>query len=134
MTVEVHLVTPEREVWTGAAEMLIARGVDGEVGILGGHAPLLARLAVGPLRIQRPGGEELTAAIDGGFLHVGTHEGVTRADVLASFAELVSEIDVEAARRAVQDLEASLAGLDEDRAAEAKVELLKARVRVDLAG
>jgi len=51
--VDVHVVTPQREVWAGEAEMVIARGVDGEVGILGGHAPLLIQLAVGPLRIDR---------------------------------------------------------------------------------
>ena len=45
MTVEVHIVTPVREVWTGDVQQLIARGVDGEVGILGGHAPLLVQLA-----------------------------------------------------------------------------------------
>ena len=41
MPVDLHVVTPQREVWAGDAEMVIARGVDGEVGILGGHAPLV---------------------------------------------------------------------------------------------
>ena len=50
--VEVHVVTPEREVWAGQAETVIARGVDGEVGILTGHAPMMVQLAIGPLRIQ----------------------------------------------------------------------------------
>ena len=52
MSVDVHLVTPEREVWAGEAETVIARGVDGEVGILAGHAPMMVQLAIGPLRIQ----------------------------------------------------------------------------------
>ncbi len=64
MAVDVHVVTPQREVWAGAAQMVIARGVAGEVGILGGHAPLLIRLAVGPLRIQEEGGQELRAVVD----------------------------------------------------------------------
>ena len=57
MPVEVHIVTPVREVWTGEVQELIARGVDGEVGILGGHAPLLVQLAIGPLRMLSDGGE-----------------------------------------------------------------------------
>jgi F-type H+-transporting ATPase subunit epsilon len=59
MALEVHVVTPEREVWSGEASMVIARGVEGEVGILAGHAPLLVRLAIGALRIQRDDGELL---------------------------------------------------------------------------
>jgi len=84
---DVHVVTPEREIWSGKATMVIARGVEGEVGILPQHAPLLIRLAVGPLRIRMDGTEE-DAVVDGGFLHVTTTEGVTRVDVLASSAEM----------------------------------------------
>jgi F-type H+-transporting ATPase subunit epsilon len=84
---DVHVVTPEREIWSGEATMVIARGVEGEVGILPQHAPLLIRLAVGPLRIRMDGTEE-AAVVDGGFLHVTTTEGVTRVDVLASSAEM----------------------------------------------
>ena len=90
MPVDVHVVTPEREVWSGDSDLVIARGTDGEVGIMAGHAPLLLRLAVGPLRIQRAEGE-LTMAIDGGFLHVATDDGVTRVDVMADGATLDGE-------------------------------------------
>jgi F-type H+-transporting ATPase subunit epsilon len=136
---EVRIVTPEREVWAGPAELLIARGVDGEVGILAGHAPLLVRLAIGPLRILRDVDEPIVAAIDGGFLHVGTHGDVTRADVLAAAAELLHEIDVDAARRRATALEDELRqDRDTQRAEaeilEAKAELQKALVRVNLAG
>jgi F-type H+-transporting ATPase subunit epsilon len=84
---DVHVVTPEREIWSGEAAMVVARGVEGEVGILPQHAPLLIRLAAGPLRIRMDGTEE-AAVVDGGFLHVTTTEGVTRVDVLASSAEM----------------------------------------------
>jgi len=131
---EVHIVTPERELWTGAAEMLIARGIEGELGILGGHEPMLVQLAIGPLRVHREGGEVLAAVVDGGFLHVGTHEGVTRADVLASQAELADEIDVEAARRRVAELDASSADLGEAELDALKREVQKAEARVKLAG
>ncbi|MGZ8652586.1 MAG: F0F1 ATP synthase subunit epsilon [Actinomycetota bacterium] len=134
MPLEVHVVTPEREIWTGQAEMLIARGVDGELGILGGHQPMLVQLAIGPLRIHREGGELLAAVVDGGFLHVGTHEGVTRADVLASQAELADEIDVDLARRTLAELESRDTELDEAELEALKREVQKAQARVKLAG
>jgi len=130
MTVEVHIVTPVREVWTGDVQELIARGVDGEVGILGGHAPLLVQLAIGPLRMLTEGGET-RAVIDGGFLHVSTHEGVTRADVLAAYAELEQEIDVEAARARLAELEGRSIEDDDEGA---KGEIAKATARIKLAG
>jgi len=132
VTIEVHLVTPEREVWTGEAEMLIAHGVDGEVGILGGHAPLLVHLAIGPVRILFEGGEEQVAVVDGGFLHVGTHQGVTRADILASQPQLRDEIDVAAARVAVERLLGETASAADDEVL--KAELRKAQARVHIAG
>lgn len=87
---EVFLVTPEREVWSGEATMVIARGTEGEVGILAGHAPLLIRLMPGgTVRIQH-GGTEEKAEVGGGFMHVSTDSeaGVTRVDVLAEAVTL----------------------------------------------
>ena len=130
MTVDVHIVTPEREVWAGAVQELIARGVDGEVGILAGHSPLLVQLAIGPLRMLQESGE-IAAIVDGGFLHVSSHEGVTRADVLASHAELADEIDVQAARRRLEDWENRAA---EETDGVAKGEIAKAMARIKLAG
>ena len=66
---DVHVVTPEREVWRGEADMVVAQSVEGQLGILPGHAPLLIQLAIGPLFIQTEG-ERVAAAVDGGFLHV----------------------------------------------------------------
>lgn len=131
MALDVHLVTPEREVWAGQAQELIARGVDGEVGILGGHAPLLVQLAIGPLRMLMADGSWLAAVVDGGFLHVSSHEGVTRADVLAAHAELASEIDVLAARRRLDEWQNRV---QEDANGVAKAEIAKAMARINLAG
>jgi F-type H+-transporting ATPase subunit epsilon len=128
MALEVHVVTPEREVWAGEARMVIARGVEGEVGILTGHAPMLIRLAIGALRIQRDG-EDVLSVVDGGFLHVTSSEGTTRVDVLAPSAALASEIDLERERRRVAELEARI--LDKDDV-EAQAELAKALARVHL--
>ena len=130
MPLEVHIVTPEREVWSGEVQELIARGVDGEVGILAGHAPLLVQLAIGPLRMLQDGAET-KAVIDGGFLHVSSREGVTRADVLASHAELAQEIDLMGARRRLEEWENRAA---EDENGVAKGEIAKAMARIKLVG
>ncbi len=128
---EVFLVTPEREAWSGQATMVVARGSEGEVGILAGHAPMLIQLAIGPLFIDPVDGERIAAAIDGGFLHVVTSEGETRVDILAEEAELKDEIDLDRARRQKQEAERRIAGRED---AGALSELAKAVARLDVAG
>jgi F-type H+-transporting ATPase subunit epsilon len=79
----VELVSVENKVWSGEADMVVARTTEGELAILPGHAPLLGQLIEdGLVRIQRAG-EELAYAVDGGFLSV-TAEGVS---ILAETAE-----------------------------------------------
>jgi F-type H+-transporting ATPase subunit epsilon len=127
---EVHLVTPEREVWSGEADFLTARAVDGDLGVLPGHAPLLAALDVGPVFIDA-GGSRTAAVVDGGFLHVAHQDDVTRVDVLAEHALLQDEVEREdptVYERRAEQLRA------EDRFEEARVELAKAAVRRRIAG
>lgn len=128
---EVFMVTPEREVWSGQATMVVARGTEGEVGILAGHAPMLIELSIGPLFIDPVEGERLAAAVDGGFLHVITYEGETRVDVLAELAELRHEIDVDRARRQQEEAERRIQVQDNGAAI---AELAKAITRIDIAG
>ena len=122
---EVHLVTPEREVWAGEADFVTARGVDGDLGVLPGHAPLLAALAVGPVFIDA-GGSRTAVAVDGGFLHVAHDDDVTRVDILAEHALLSEELgqdDAESRERRAEELSS------EDRLDEAREERAKAAVR-----
>src|SRR6266545_7510679 len=128
---QVFVVTPEREVWSGQATMVIARVSECGVGILAGHAPMLIQLAIGPLFVDPVEGERLAAAIDGGFLHVVTNEGETRVDVLAEHAELRGEIDLDLARRQKEEAERKIQNHED---AEAITELAKAVTRIDLAG
>jgi F-type H+-transporting ATPase subunit epsilon len=130
VALEVHVVTPEREVWAGQATEVVAHGVDGDVGILTGHAPLLVQLAIGPLQIQEESGTWLKAIVDGGFLHVSTEEGVTRVDVLATNAQLETEIDVDVVRRRLEELRSEAAEDDEH----AKTEIARAEARIALTG
>jgi F-type H+-transporting ATPase subunit epsilon len=73
----VELVAVEEKVWSGEAEMVVARTTEGELGVLPGHTPLLGQLAEpGQVRIKQAGGQELAYDVDGGFLSV-TASGVT---------------------------------------------------------
>ena len=127
---DVFVVTPEREVWHGQATIVIARGSEGDLGVMNGHTPLLIELGIGPLFIQPVEGTRLAAAVDGGFLHVVTANGETRVDVMADSAELREEIDVERARREKAEAERRLASDRED--TEALAELARAETRISL--
>jgi len=69
-TLRVDLVSSEQSVWTGEAKMVIAKTVEGEIGLLAGHEPLLAILAEGEVRITLPEGEKIVANAEDGFLSV----------------------------------------------------------------
>jgi len=66
----VELVAPDRIVWEGEADMVIARTTDGELGIMANHIPLLGVLVENPVRIRRDGADVKTVAVKGGFLSV----------------------------------------------------------------
>ena len=76
----------------------------------------------------------LAAVVDGGFLHIGTHEGVTRADVLATQAELETEIDVDADTRSGWRSWRPHGELEETELEAVKREMQKAQARLKLAG
>jgi F-type H+-transporting ATPase subunit epsilon len=80
----VEVVAVEEKIWSGEAEMLVARTTEGELGVLPGHAPLLGQLAEpSQVRVKISGGEEVAYDVAGGFLSI-TDDGVT---VLAESAE-----------------------------------------------
>ncbi|MBA3279355.1 MAG: F0F1 ATP synthase subunit epsilon [Geodermatophilaceae bacterium] len=100
MPLNVELVAVERQIWSGEADLVIARTTEGELGILPGHIPLLGQLAEGgTVRIRQESGEELVVVAHGGFLSV-TDRGVS---ILADVAEFADEIDVARARRALEE-------------------------------
>ena len=67
---EVNLVSAERKVWSGEAQMVSAPSIEGEMGILSGHAPVLAVLRAGTVRITDVGGTTHAHRVDSGFLSV----------------------------------------------------------------
>ena len=78
-TLRVELVAADQAVWSGDAKMVIAKTVEGEIGLLPGHEPMLAILAAGEVRITLPTGETLVASAEDGFLSI-------EHDVLTIFA------------------------------------------------
>jgi F-type H+-transporting ATPase subunit epsilon len=82
----VELVAPDQIVWEGEADLVLARTVDGELGIMAGHIPLLGVLVEHPVRIKRDGAELKAVNVKGGFLSV-TKEKVS---ILAESVEELS--------------------------------------------
>ena len=129
-SVRLDIVTAERMVYSEDVDAVIAPGVEGQLGILPHHAPLMTMLQPGELRVRK-GGEEVSLAISGGFLEVRPD----RVVVLADAAERAEEIDIsraeEAKRRAEQRLaRKGASGLDETRS---EVALHRAMARLAVA-
>jgi F-type H+-transporting ATPase subunit epsilon len=110
MTLQVELVVPDGEVWSGEAQMVIAKTLEGDIGVLTGHAPVLGILAEGSVVRIRPeeGGEEISAAVSSGFFSIADD----RVSVLARQARLSSDIDA-AAVQAALDAELGESGQEE---------------------
>ena len=103
MTIRLEIVTPERLVYADDVDAVAVPGVEGELGVLPHHAPLITTLGLGELRIRKGGGEEHFAII-GGFLQVRPDKLV----VMAETADLASEIDLERAQEARREAERAL--------------------------
>ncbi len=97
-TLSVDVVAPDRNVYRGPATIVIARTLEGELGILKGHVPVLGVLESGAVTIRTPDGETVTAAVHGGFISVADDV----VSILAETAELGTDIDVSRAQRALE--------------------------------
>lgn len=98
-TLHVEVVSAERSIWSGEAVNIIARTVDGDIGILPGHSPVVALLQPSAVEIYTPDGLREIVAVDDGFISVA--QG--RVSVLSSFARLGHEIDqVEAEKEYIE--------------------------------
>ena len=96
-SLRLKVVSQREQLFSGDVDIVLAPGVDGQLGILPHHAPLITQLASGELR-TRVGDEEYAFAVHGGFMHVLPDEVIVLADV----AERVEEIDLERAEAARQ--------------------------------
>ncbi len=126
--IKLDVVTAERVVFSDDVDVVIAPGVEGQLGVLPHHAPLMTMLKPGELLVRKDG-EEFSLVITGGFLEVRPD----RIIILADAAERVEEIDVaraeEARRRAQERL---MERIPEVEAARAQAALLRALARIEV--
>jgi F-type H+-transporting ATPase subunit epsilon len=123
---QVELVSPERILYSGDADMVVARTSEGDIAFLAGHAPFIGALGIGAVTIRTTDGSDERAAVHGGFVEVSGD----RVTILSDVAELASDIDADRARRAVEEAERRTREADD---AEAEAALRRARLRVELA-
>lgn len=129
MPIKIDIVTAEKQVYSDEVDVIVAPGVEGQLGILPHHAPLMTMLEPGELMLRK-GGEETYLAVTGGFLEVRPD----RVVILADAAERAEEIDIaraEAAKKRAEDLLAQRA-VDLD-VLRAEVSLRRAVTRLKVA-
>jgi F-type H+-transporting ATPase subunit epsilon len=127
-TLEVQVVSPERVLYEGQAEMVVCRPADGEIAFLPGHVPFLGALGVAKVRALLPGGGEQVVAVHGGFVEVSRD----RVIVLSDVAELPEQIDVPRAEEARRRAEEAVTADEDD--ADAQAALSRALLRLEVAG
>ena len=130
MPLHLEIVTPERLAYEDDVDMVLVPGIDGELGILPNHTPLVSLLGVGELTIRKGGQEELFA-IAGGFLQVRPDKVV----VMAETADLDSDIDLEKAKAARDEAEKALESgyVEGADLSAARAELQRALLRIRVA-
>ena len=129
-TIQVDIVSAEGEIYSGQAQMVYLPAAEGEIGVAPLHAPLLALLKAGEVRVQlSDGGADLSFYVGGGALEVQP----TRVTVLADTAARAHDLDEAAALAARQRAEEALAAkVDRIELAEAQAELVRAAVQLTL--
>lgn len=129
MTMTVQVVSPERILWSGEAEFVTARTVEGgDISFLTGHAPFVGALEIGKVIIRPAEGDDITFAVHGGFVEVSNDE----VSVLSDVSEAAAHIDAERAEKA---LAAAKVALAEDPFDPSAVEAVRrAELRLDVAG
>src|SRR3989442_380894 len=130
MPLQLEIVTPERLAYSDQVDSVQVPGIEGELGILPHHAPLVSFLGVGELRIRKGGNEELFA-IAGGVLQVRPDKVV----VMAEMADLASDIDLEKAQEARREAERAVESAYHEGAdlAAARAALQQALLRIRVA-
>lgn len=106
-TLHVEVVSAERTVWSGESSNIIAKTIEGDMGILPGHSPVLAVLAPSAVEVQTEDGNREVIAVGTGFISVA--DG--RVSILSEYAQLANEITLDSAK---EDLDRATLALDAD--------------------
>ena len=129
-TFQLEIVTQDRALYTGEVTSVVAPGAAGSFGVLANHAPMIAALGLGELKLREPSGHERAMMLQGGFFEVSRNKAI----VLADGGEWQEEIDLPRAEkafaRAQERIMGNLPGIDRDRA---KIAYDKAKMRMKVA-
>ncbi|MGI8754908.1 MAG: ATP synthase F1 subunit epsilon [Acidimicrobiales bacterium] len=129
MSLQVQVVSPERILWSGDAESVTCRTVDGgDIAFLNGHAPFVGALEIGLVTIRPDEGEDLVLAVHGGFVEVSNNE----VSLLSDVAETADQIDADRARQALDRAQGAVQSDSDDEEAAAAVR--RAEIRLQAAG
>jgi ATP synthase, F1 epsilon subunit (delta in mitochondria) len=104
MPLQLEIVSPERRAYSDEVDMVTVPGIDGELGILPHHTPLISSLGVGELRIKKAGTEQILL-ISGGFVEVRADKVIVMADLAEHSDEIDEAKAVEARKRAESEME-----------------------------
>ncbi|HET8570438.1 MAG TPA: F0F1 ATP synthase subunit epsilon [Candidatus Limnocylindria bacterium] len=104
MPLQLEIVTPERRAFTDEVDMVVVPGIEGQLGILPHHTPLISALGTGELKIKQAGTEQVML-ISGGFVEVRPDKVVIMADVAEHSDEIDEARAVEARRQAEAELQ-----------------------------
>ena len=77
---KVEIITPDENLYSGEASSIVAPGIDGSLGILENHAPIITTLAKGQLKITESNGKDLTFDVNGGVLEVNNNKAIVLAE------------------------------------------------------
>jgi F-type H+-transporting ATPase subunit epsilon len=110
MTIHCDIASAEQEIFSGLAELVVATGSLGDLGVSYGHAPLLTDLKPGPVRVVKQGGEEEIYYVSGGFIEVQP----SIVSILADTAIRAGDVDEAAALEAQKQVEHELANQSAD--------------------
>tara|TARA_Y100001934_G_scaffold108843_1_gene133439 strand:+ start:680 stop:1099 length:420 start_codon:yes stop_codon:yes gene_type:complete len=117
MTIHCDIVSAEEEIFSGRAKLIVANGIQGDLGVTYGHAPLLTSLEPGPVRIVMDSGEEQVYYVSGGYLEVQPNVVSILADTALRADDLDEAAALEAQKQAQQDMLNQSADIDYSRAA-----------------
>lgn len=104
ITVHCDIVSAEKSLFSGLVEMVVAHGIQGDLGVAPGHAPLLTQLNPGPIRVIKQNGDEEVYYVSGGMLEVQPN----LVTVLADTAQRADDVDEAAAKQAMEEARRAL--------------------------
>ncbi|OYN86598.1 F0F1 ATP synthase subunit epsilon [Parenemella sanctibonifatiensis] len=122
----VEVVSADRTVWSGDAQMVVARTVEGDIGILPRHEPIMAVLVPGAAVITGSDGARQVIAVDGGFISVAQNQ----VSILSQFAQLGEEVDLDKAKDDFIEAQELIAGGDDSLATKERLDRARGQLKI----